>query len=302
MSNQIITSHSKTQTFPRSGFYCIHILILVFCLIICGKPGEAQNSDLEFALVNVGVSSVIGGVGAIINKEPEEQFSKVLLKGFAQGALGGYVVFESKRMLREFSQRENYAYVWPSKLLNAAGNSIIENAASNQNFWVKWHLNIGFNRFDIYTKDKFRLRYRIMPFSLGTTITGFINYSFDFSQSLTFGTFVFTDENISIDGINNFDGATGDNLFVLKENSSNLIKAHEIIHTYQYEQLSGFNMYFSPISTKLESNSKLFEFYQKYFYTDYNSLLKRLLDQIEKKKSQNYSDNLFEKEAYYFTQ
>ncbi|WP_034894344.1 hypothetical protein [Gillisia sp. Hel_I_29] len=257
---------------------------------------------MEFALVNVGVSSVIGGIGAIINKEPEEQFSKVLLKGFAQGALGGYVVFESKRMLREFSQSENYAYVWPSKLVNAAGNSIIENAAGNQNFWVKWHLNIGFNRFDIYTKDKFRLRYRIMPFSLGSTISGFINYSFDFSQSLTFGTFVFTDENISIDGINNFDGATGDNLFVLKENSPISIKAHEIIHTYQYEQLSGINMYVSPISTKLESKSKLFKFYQKYFYTDYNSVLKKFLYQIEKKKSQNYSDNLFEKEAYYFMQ
>lgn len=302
MSNQIITSHNKTQIFPRSGFYCKHIWILILFLIIFGKPGEAQNSDLEFALVNVGVSSVIGGIGAIINKEPEEQFSKVLLKGFAQGALGGYVVFESKRMLREFSRGENYAYVWPSKLVNAAGNSIIENAASNQNFWVKWHLNIGFNRFDIYTKDKFRLRYRIMPFSLGTTISGFINYSFDFSESLTFGTFVFTDENISIDGINNFEGATRDNLIVLRKNSSNSIKAHEIIHTYQYEQLSGFNMYVSPISAKLESKSKLFEFYQKHFYTDYNSLLKGLLYQIENKNSQNYGDNLFEKEAYYFTQ
>ncbi|MUP46569.1 hypothetical protein E0K83_12555 [Gramella sp. BOM4] len=288
----------KTSPF---GSYYIKIVLIIGFLSFGRNSIQAQDSDLDFALINVGVSSVIGGVGAVINKEPDEKFGKVLLKGIYQGALGGYVVFESKRLLREFSRTNNYAYVWPSKLINSAGNSIIENAASNQDFWIQWHLNIGFNRFDLYTKDKFRLRYRIMPFSLGTTISGFVNYSFDLPESLKIGTFVFTEDIININGRSDFEGATRDNLIVLIKNSSNSIKAHEIIHTYQYEQLSGVNMFLSPISAKLESKSKLFEFYQKYFYTDYNSLIKGILYEIENKNSLNYEGNFFEIEAYYFT-
>lgn len=302
MNKEIIKCSNKTQNSLRSRFYYKTIVVIVCLLFYCGKSSiQAQDSDLDYALVNVGVSSLIGGIGAVINKEPDQKFGKVLWKGFAQGALGGYVVFESKRMLREFAQTENYVYVWPSKLLNSAGNSIIENAASNKNFWVQWDLNIGFNRFDIYTKDEFRIQYRIMPFSLGTTIKGFVNYSFNFSESLKFGTFIFNSEIISIKGISNTAGASRDNVIVLRKNSSTSIKAHEIIHTYQYEQLSGVNMYVSRFSTKLEAHSKLYKFYAKYFYTDYNALVNRLLYQVENKNFDNYNDNFFEKEAYYYT-
>lgn len=226
---------------------------------------------------------------------------KVLLKGLAQGALGGYVVFESKRLVRSFSRTENYAYVWPSKIINAAGNSIIENAATNQNFWEQWHLNIGFNRFDIYTKDKFRFRYRIKPFSLNATAYGFINYTFDASESLKLGTFVFRGEIIEIDGDANFNAAAWDNVIFLKSDTSVQFKAHEIIHTYQYSQFSGVNRYVGKLSTKIASRSKLYNFYTKYFYTDFHVPLKRLMYDLEKRRAENYQDNIFEKESYYFT-
>jgi hypothetical protein len=241
-------------------------------------------------------------VGEVINKEPQQKFGKVLLKGMAQGALGGYVVFESKRMLRSFAKTENYGYVWPSKIVNAAGNSIIENAASNQNFWEQWHLNIGFNRFDIYTKDKFRLQYRIMPFSLGATIFGFSKYSFDSSESLRLGTFIFRGEEIIvIGGDANFEGAVGYNVIFLKPSSKIEIKAHELIHTYQYEQFSGINLFTNKASNKLESSSKIYNFYTKYFYTDFNGPIFNLISILEKESKDNYREKIFEKEAYYFT-
>lgn len=302
MSNQIISFIINTWIFYRSGFFAFNTsLILVLFLILGSTRANAQDSDLEFGLLNVGVSSIIGGVGAVINKQPEQKFGKVLLKGFAQGALGGYVVFESKRMLREFSRTENYAYVWPSKIVNAAGNSIIENAASNQNFWEQWHLNIGFNRFDIYTKNNFRLQYRVMPFSLESAIYGFINYSFDASESLKLGTIVFRGETIEIKGNTNFNAASRDNIIFLKSSTTIPSKAHELVHTYQYEQYSGIKAYFNKVSNKLESKSKIYNFYTKYFYTDFNAPLIFLFYQTESKRADRYEDNIFEKEAYYFT-
>lgn len=302
MSNQIVLCVDKTWTFYRSRFLAYNlILTLIFFFLLGSISANAQNSDLEFGLLNVGVSSIIGGVGAVINKEPQQKFGKVLLKGMAQGALGGYVVFESKRMLRSFARTENYAYVWPSKIVNAAGNSIIENAASNQNFWEQWYLNIGFNRFDIYTKDKFRLQYRVMPFSLGTTIYNFITYSFDASESLKLGTFVFQGKKIINANFNDIAAARDNNIIFLETTSSIESKAHELTHIYQYEQFSGFNIYAKKFSNKLASKSKLYDFYTKYFYTDFNGPIFRLLYLAEKKLANDDRDNIFEKEAYYFT-
>lgn len=73
------------------------------------------------------MGAVVGGIGAVINKGPEEKFHHVLLKGIGEDALGGYVVFESKRLVKQFSMRENYMYVWPSKIVNSIENLIIEN-------------------------------------------------------------------------------------------------------------------------------------------------------------------------------
>ena len=47
----------------------------------------------------------------------------------AQGALGGYLVYESKNLLRKITLEKELAYSWPAKLVNSAGISIIENAA-----------------------------------------------------------------------------------------------------------------------------------------------------------------------------
>lgn len=57
---------------------------------------RSQNNYTEAALFNIGIGSVFSGIGAVINKDPQERFGKVLFKGMAQGALGGYLVFESK--------------------------------------------------------------------------------------------------------------------------------------------------------------------------------------------------------------
>jgi len=78
------------------------------------------------------------------------------------------------------------------KLLIQAGTSIIENASSNRDFWEQWHFNIGFNRFEIYTKNKFKLKYRIMPVSFGLTIAVAFNTKFNLKKTLQTGEFIFS--------------------------------------------------------------------------------------------------------------
>lgn len=296
MNNNTITeSNNKTQSFFCSGFNYRNVILLSSFLVCLSNPANAQDTDLDFALMNIGVSSIIGGVGAVINKGKEEEFGKVFLKGVAQGALGGYVIFESKRMLREFSKTGKYVYVWPSKIVNAAGNSIIENAASNQNFWIQWHLNIGFNRFDIYTKDKIKFRYRIMPFGLYSTIQFLSRYSFNLTESAKLGTLVFETDKIIIEGNDQINAGTKVNLILLEPSTSITSKSHELVHVYQYEQFSGFNSFFKKPSKQLEAKSKIYRFYSKYFYTDWNSPIRTILYNIKPQ----FHENLFEKESEY---
>lgn len=169
--------------------YCF---LIVFALGLFNFSCYSQETDLQYGLANVAIGTVVGGVGAVINKRPEDKYGKTLLKGMAQGGLGGYLVFESKRILREFSQTRNYNYIWPSKIVNAAGSSIIENAAANRDLWERWHINLGFNRIEVDTKDNYKLRYRIMPYSLASTVYLFSQAKLDVDRSMAFGTFVFT--------------------------------------------------------------------------------------------------------------
>lgn len=273
------------------------VYLLLFLFLNIPFKSIAQNNDFEAGLFNVGIGSVLGGVGAIINKEPEQKFGKTLLKGLGQGALGGYLVFESKRLVREFSRSGDYNYVWPSKIVNSAGTSIIENAATNRDFWARWHLNIGFNRIEVNTKDNFRLSYRIMPLDLLATTHQAIDAQPDWGMSLRTGTFVFRKSVIDGD-IGYYGIASGNSIVLLDGILGNLALPHEIIHTYQYEQLSGFNSFFSKTEKNLENKHNLVKLYRKVFYSDYNLALFGVFGIIA--NPDRVGDGFIEKEARYF--
>tara|TARA_R100000935_G_C2829815_1_gene164390 strand:- start:978 stop:1853 length:876 start_codon:yes stop_codon:yes gene_type:complete len=272
--------------------YRLRLLMFLFLLgLFCNCNVSAQNSDLEFGLLNVGVSSIIGGVGAVINKQPEQKFGRVLLKGMAQGALGGYIVFESKRMLRTLSKNDTYAFVYPSKILNAAGNSIIENAARNDDFWVRWHINFGFNRLEIHTQDQLKFKYSINLFPFyGSILNAFKEGKFDFGKSIKLGTIVFVDPNLEALG------SVGSNIITFRPSVGKGTEAHELVHTYQYEQLSGVNFYLDPFTSDLKKKHKLLRLYDRIFYTDLNYLLEISLYYM----NPNNRTNIKEKEARHF--
>jgi len=276
-------------------------IILFFFLIVIPQSGISQNNDFEAGLFNVGIGSVLGGVGAVINKEPDEKFGKIFLKGLGQGALGGYLVFESKRLVRKFAESENYNYVWPSKILNSAGTSIIENAAANRDFWAKWHINVGFNRIEVNTEEKFKIKYRLMPFALYSAIYNSTKGNLNLNKSLKLGTIVFQSTQIKMPNGKNANGFSATNSIVILDNLNGTItEAHELIHTYQYESFSGINSFIHLNEIKRMKGSKIYQIYSKIFFTDFNAILDTGLNQIETWTAKKYRDNYFEEEAYYF--
>ena len=283
----------------------IKIILIILTILFLSRL-SAQQNDTQGFIYNTGLHAVFSGVGAVINKKPNEKFGKTFLKGFYQGAIGGYLIFESKRLVREFFENDDFAYVWPSKLLNAAGTSISENAASNINFWERWHLNIGFNRLEIYTKDRFRFQYRVMPFALLGTIVTATQGSLDLERSLKTGTFVFTTDFISPNGVENarVTGRTplfANSVLILDDEAGDNALAHELIHTYQYESFSFVNSYLNLPYENFTKESGFFRFYNKYFYTDLNFLVVNGLFGLAGSDPNRPFNNFFEREADFYS-
>ena len=74
-------------------------VIIIFLALFSSTQTYTQNSELEYGLLNIASGAIVGGIGAVINKNSNQKIHKALGKGLAQGALGGYLVFESKRLL-----------------------------------------------------------------------------------------------------------------------------------------------------------------------------------------------------------
>lgn len=294
---------NNTYQLTYSSIVSFIRLFLAIAVLFSFTKINAQDSDLEYGLLNIASGAVIGGIGAVINKEPNQNIHKVLGKGLVQGALGGYLVFESKRLLGIVVKKEDYAYVWPSKVINSAGTSIIENAAANRDFWDRWHLNLGFTRLDVYTNDRLHFQYRIMPFSLFRAIQlQILEGGIDLNESLKLGVLVFSPNELKTVRPTYMEGAQSSNHILLKNSVAGYeIKAHEIIHVYQNNQFSGFNSYLNKADNYLKRNYKAYNLYQKIFYTDFNSPIFRGLYHLGESNGGSYDENIFEKEAYFLT-
>ena len=279
----------------------VKLLFLVLILFNINTNAQHKN-DFEAGLFNIGFGGFVGAVGAVINKKQNEKTGRVILRGFSKGALGGYLIFESKRLVGKYSKTGNYTYLWPSKLLNSAGVSILENAAANREFWDRWHLNIGFSRFEFYTNNKFKVTHRIMPFALSSTIYGFTQGKLDISKSAKVGNFVFIAEKIKFNETLYTEGKTIANSILLTKNpvssTKEIIFAHEIIHIYQYESFSGFNPFLNKPIDNLTKTKKWVNQYHKIFYTDYNFLFNGGLSLIET----DHDKDFFENEARFYTE
>lgn len=246
--------------------------------------------------------SVIGVIGAIINKKPEQKFGNTIFKGFYQGALGGYVTYESKRLVKLAEQNNDWKILWCAKIVNAGGVSIKENASLNKNFWEKWHINFGFNRIEFETKDNFSVNYKVMPIALIYTIGVATQTKFDFSNSLKSGEFVFSSNTTRFIETNS-NGVTFPGAIVLYSPFKNdfSLLSHEIIHIYQANDFSQFDTFFTKPINYVNNKSEVLNKINKYIYYDFRYLPQLISYRIEYKNAKYYYDNRFEREAAFFS-
>lgn len=260
---------------------------------------EAQN-QAEMALYNVGLGSVFGGVGAVINKNPEDKIGETFLNGFWKGAIGGYLIYESKNIIGKIPEKEQWEYSWAAKAVNAAGTSIVENAASNRGVFEQWHFNIGFNRIELYTKNQFKIKYKIMPVSfILTTITAFSS-KFELSQTLRTGEMIFSKDDLALNS--NKRGFVLGNVMVIDENllDNYFLFSHELVHIYQYYDYNFINSYFDKPLMNWSKNSNSFNTFNNLLYFDTHSIVLRSLYWYENKNTNCQYDNFFEYEADFF--
>ncbi|NRD21993.1 hypothetical protein HNV10_01985 [Winogradskyella litoriviva] len=276
-------------------------LILTLLLILISFSTNAQANDTEAALYNVGFGAVFGTVRAIINKSPDEPLGKVIKKSLWQGALGGYITFESKRLLREARRQEQWEYFWMAKLVNAAGTSIKENAALNKDFYDRWHLNIGFSRLEFNTKDEFSVKYKLMPVAFTYTIGIALQTKFELEKTLKTGEFIFSSNTDRFTETNSRGVAFPGNIVVYSPyiNDFKLI-THEVIHLYQSNDFSVFNTYINKPLAQWSIKNKTVNWINEHLYTEYHYLLLRPLYIIESEPIETYYNNFLEQEAGYF--
>lgn len=276
----------------------ILVLLIVFLL---PKKTISQETKTEMALYNIGLNSVFSGIGALLNKKPNEKWHKVLLKGMGQGALGGYLIYESKNLIGDINNKKAWEYSWYGKIVNSAGTSIVENASSNRDFWEKWHLNFGFNRIEFHTKDKFKVKYKIMPVSFILTATALISpeANFELKRTLQTGEFIFSTNNPKHES----GASTFGNIIVFTNDRLNdySLFSHEIIHIYQYYDFNFINTYLNKPINRWRNKSKTFKSINDVFYFDMQVPILRGLYLLENLNRNCYYDNFFENEAGFYS-
>ncbi|CAM3579816.1 hypothetical protein FLGE108171_04195 [Flavobacterium gelidilacus] len=273
----------------------ITILVLAFL-----SNSYSQQNKIEFGAYNVGLGGFVGGIGALINNSKNEKPLKVFANGFLKGSIGGGFVHLSKLSIGEIAIKEKYEYSWLAKLNNSIGTSIIENASLNKKMFSKLHINIGFNRIELYPKEQFRVKYKIMPVSFLFTSYIALTNDFEFKKSIASGEFIFSSDNNKIFK-NEYNGYTFGTSIVLNKNNINAKDtfSHEIIHVYQYYDYNFVNSFMHKPIKKLFSDSSFFS-NDKLFYYDFQSPIINSLYLIEYQK-EKYYDNFFEKEAGFYS-
>lgn len=277
-------------------------LIFVNAILLFSSYSYGQNSKSEMALYNIGLGSGFSAIGALINKKPNERWGKVLLKGMGQGALGGYFIYESKNLIGNINDQQELKYSWYGKMVNSAGTSIVESASSNRNFWEKWHMNIGFNRLEFETKNRFKVRYKILPISLALTVYVAVSNKFELKRTLQTGEFIFSSDDISRDG-SSYRGQSLGNVLLIDKRFLNIydLYSHEIIHIYQYYDFNFVNTYFDKPMTYWRNKSNTFKTITNIFYFDIQSAVISPVYKFESRNRDNYYDNFFENEAGFYS-
>lgn len=252
----------------------INILFLFLIGSASGSILRAQDYEAKSVLYNTLIGGFSGAIGSIINKPKNVKVSRAFLKGFLTGCGGGALMYSGKKLNMAIAQQQSIGYAWLSRAVFSAGNSIVENASAYRPWHSQFHYDIGFIRFELRTDGTGPVcRPMLMPFAFGSFVFTAFNGRFDARSSLRSGALVFT--NLRIGYASYLVGSTTGNNILFTDTLSKSrryyeIFAHEMVHTCQFQELSGANYYFKPWTVKRSQKSATFKTLDKWVYGDVN--------------------------------
>lgn len=272
-------------------------LLLTFCILLPSLLLAQQQRQL--LLYNVGFGSITSGVGAIINKSKATNWKLAFLKGCWQGGIGGAVSFAGKQTIYLASNNQNLLWAWPSKILHAAGTSIVENAALNKPFLQNWNIDFGPVRFDFSLNGTTKPKIRLLPASIYAIISASKNAYFDPGTTLLTGTLSFYSKSAYIhtkEG--DYKGLSYGRAFVFADKiHDSYVIPHELIHIYQFREYQLFNAWLQPLANKVR-NKAIRKLFERYVYADipfFNAFYALQYDNVR-----NHFQNFYEFEAERF--
>ncbi len=259
-----------------------------------------SQNEFRFLISNGLCGALIGGAGAVINKDKQSKWLPVFRRGFFTGLLGGVTMYGGKNLTNMIVEYHEPGYAWLSRAVYSAGNSIVENAAARRKFWKRWHYDFAFLRIEANLENETVLP-RIMPSMLGAFIFTAIYGSPDLENTFRTGTFVFRTTKIRY--APELGGSTTGNFFLVTDSMRhgdllNDFAAHELIHTFQFADFTAVNNYFSKLRSKHQFGVKP---WCKFIYGDLNYEIMLLNYFVIQGgfDSKNYKGNFLEQEAEY---
>ena len=268
--------------------YSISKLICVVLFIVIGQKtiGQTYRSQQNQILAyNIISNGLMGGIGGMINRAPNEKWHKAFLKNFGKGCLGGLVKYSAKSQTYYLRDPRNEYLALPNRLFFFAGHSMVMNASKNKGLFDTYHCNLlGVDmRWNIKNKEAEQKAFqaRISLMTLGDVIsTHAYGGKLDIYKSLEMGFFYFTMNRANLDRmVGEYNAAgTGFNTITFLDDKTNPWQVyhyipHEMVHLYQsYDFYPITNFYYSRFIEKKLSKKEWYKKYKRVFVTDLDML------------------------------
>lgn len=248
------------------------VALLTMALSLKPLEGTTQSYETKSVLYNTFIGGFCGSIGSLINKKKSEKWYKAVIRGFLVGSGGGATMYAGKKMNYLINKKHELGYAWLSRAVFDAGNSVVENASANRNFWSVWHYDIGFIRLEFHAND-FTLQPKLMPSIFAGTVFAAAHGKFDFGTTLKSGIPTFRTKGVTYAPQFTASTVTNGILFSDSLRTGTLffeIYAHEVIHTFQFQEFSGANYFLKPVSDHWKEKYPWFKKTSRWIYGDLN--------------------------------
>ena len=180
------------------------VLILIILISITPiKASLAQSTDATTASIknnkllfcNAAIGMVSGAIGVAIN-DRNASLKDILLRGGAQGVLGGSIVHLGKKHINVFANSGKTTDFGKSKLIFSVGNSIMENAANDKRFYESIRLEYLFGRLEFdFVAKKIGLGINYSELLSNSITRAFErrHFDIDWTKSLSYGILISSD-------------------------------------------------------------------------------------------------------------